>query len=674
MYLKISWNNVKNNFKDFSIYFLTLMIAVALFYAFNSLGSQSAFQTATSDATKNLSRQLIVMMSFLSKIISVMLAFLIIYANNFLLKRRKKELGIYMILGMNSSKISIIFVTEIIIIGVVSFIVGIAVGSIVSQGISILALKMFAFDLTDYRFSFSLSSLVNTFISFSVIFIIVSIFNVLTIKKVKVIQLLNAGRENEKYKIKNKKSMLLIFCLGFSMLLFSAYLIYTKNGLKINSADFIFSAVLGTIGTLFIVNSFFTVVLVLMEKQKKWYFKNINIFLVRQITSKIQTNYATITIISLLLSITICIVSTGMGIVFTINDNSNEASPYDVSIYQLQQNTELIAGEKIDEYLLNKDININNFLQNTIEISLYEDKYLTYSDMINNSNNLWEIDRDLMDQPIPIMSITDYNKVLKSQGKAPIDLKNGTYILNCKYEGTIDLLNEFLDADGNITINGKALSPYESRAKTNIYYLSLVGKNDEGTIIVADELVQSLEKSYVILEGNIRDDIMPVDLDNMLLKLIGDPNSPYQFFTKSMMNVIYYGSVAMLAFICCYIGIIFLIICAAILSLQQLTDTVDSIYRYKILNNLGVTKEMCNQSILKQISIYFGMPLLLAIIYASVLLPKIISKVSNVLKLNIGTNVGITLMLFILVYGSYFIITYLSCRRIIMGKIITQEQ
>lgn len=674
MYFKIIWNNVRKNFKDYSIYFLTLMIAVALFYAFNSLGSQSAFKSATSDATDSMSKQLISMLSILSKFIAVILAFLIIYANNFLLKRRKKELGIYMLLGMENRRISSVFVGETILIGIISFFTGIVVGCVLSQGISAIALKMFAIDLSQYRFVFSVSSLINTMICFSIIFFVVILFNVRTVAKVKLIDLLNAGRKNEDLVIKSKKALISILVLGILMLATVGFLVYKKNGISPNSPTFAISFLLAILGTGCIIYSFSGVLLYMLQKNINWYFKDVNVFLIRQISAKIQTNYLTITIVCLLLAATICIVSTGMGMALTLNSNAKEATPYDVVVLQDLENEKLSPGETIQDYLTKQGIDLNQYLETQLEVSVYEDEAFKYDQIIEDTDKLWDVDADLPSKKVSIISISDFNKVLKSQGKEEIELEEGTYLLNCEYQGTKKILQSFVENNGTINVGDIKLKPAQEQIYGEIYYLSAVGDNDHGTIIVPDSVVKNLSKICVLLDGTLKRDSSEQEFDNKLVSLMGDPKSPYQFLTKTIICDAYYGVFAMAAFVCCYLGIIFLIICVAILSLQQLTETFDNVYRYNLLQKLGVEKKVCNYTILKQIAIYFGAPLILASAYAIAGLPKIISKISISLGLNIGANVEITVILLVVIYGGYFVVTYLSCRNMIAGKVELEDE
>lgn len=663
MYLKVSFSNVRKNYKDYSIYFVTLVMAVALFYAFNSLGSQSAFASATSDATRNLANQLISIMSVLSKVIALVLAFLIIYANNFLLKRRKKELGIYMMLGMENKKISIIFVLEVLMIGLISFVFGILLGFVLSQGISMVALKMFMFDLSEFKFAFSLEAFKSTLIAFGMIFIVVMLFNIRVLNKVSLIDLMSASRKNEVNKSKGNNIIVSIFTMSLTMLATCLFLVYLKDGLMPSSEWFKLVILFGIIGTTGLIYSLYTVVLKVAQNKKSWYFARINVFTIRQVSSKVNTNYITITLVSFLLTITILITSLGMGIAFTINSNSKAASPFDLSIYQ-EMAIDVPADLTISNHLLENDININDYLSKNVEVVIYKSQ-LTYKDIIDDENLLWSIDSELIYDQVPVMSLSDYNNILVYQGQDTIDLNDNQVMLNCVYEGTIDRLKGFVSNHDSIDMNGNNFEVI-NEVKDTIYYLSMIGMNDQGTLIVSDDYIQGLTPYYTIFSGNLLHESKSDILDNKLLSLVDVNNNTFDYFTKTMMNVLYFGSVAMLAFICSYIGIIFLIISVAILALQQLTEVNDNCYRYKMLTNIGVERKSCVGSLLSQISVYFGTPLMIALLYSVILLPKILEKVSHSLRLNISTHVGLTGLLILLIYGSYYLITYFASKRIIM--------
>ena len=127
---------MKKSIKDYAIYFLTLVLGVAIFYMFNSIDSQQAM-LQVSQSQREIIKMMISMLGFVSVFVAVILGLLIVYANNFLINRRKKEFGIYMSLGMGRRQISKIILMETIFVGIISLVIGIVVGVFASQFMSV---------------------------------------------------------------------------------------------------------------------------------------------------------------------------------------------------------------------------------------------------------------------------------------------------------------------------------------------------------------------------------------------------------------------------------------------------------------------------------------------------------------------------------------------------------
>lgn len=311
MYTKIAFENVKKSFKDYSIYFLTLTFAVCIFYSFNSIESQKAI-IEISLSSKDYAQLFIDLMSYISVFVSFILGSLMIYANNFLIKRRKKELGVYMILGMGKRKISTILVLETLLVAVVSLFAGIILGLFASQGISLLIVNLFKASMDSYSFTISFDAILKTINYFAIMFLIVMLFNNLVIKKYKIIDLLNASKKVETIKIKNPAIYLGIFLLSI-ISLGVAYKLVLEVGLVIDDIRFNISIVLGILGTFLFFFSLSGFILFVSKKNKNIYFKNLNIFVIKQLNSKVKTNFMSISVICLMLFFTIGILSTGIS-------------------------------------------------------------------------------------------------------------------------------------------------------------------------------------------------------------------------------------------------------------------------------------------------------------------------------------------------------------------------
>ena len=179
MLFKLSFRNMKKSFKDYAIYFLTLVLGVAIFYMFNSIDSQQAMLDI-SESKKQIIKLMIQMLGMVSVFIAVILGLLIVYANKFLINRRKKEFGIYMTLGMGRRQISKIILFETILVGIISLFAGLAFGVFASQFMSVLVAKIFEANMDKFTFIFSKDACIKTCVYFAIMYFVVMIFNTIT--------------------------------------------------------------------------------------------------------------------------------------------------------------------------------------------------------------------------------------------------------------------------------------------------------------------------------------------------------------------------------------------------------------------------------------------------------------------------------------------------------------
>ncbi len=666
---KLIIRNVRKNIQDYMIYFLTLTVSVSMFYAFNSIQTQPALNDL--DTTKQmLSDQLGILLSVLSVVVAIVLAFLILYANQFLLKRRKKELGIYTLLGMEKGKISRIFAGETLCVGILSLVFGLISGLLLSQGLSIFSLRLFAIDMSKFQIVFSISALKKTISCFVLIFLIVMIFNVRTVSSVRLIDLLTAGRKNEVMALRNKAAGISLAALSILCIVSSGVIIQHYGILPSRENSwFQIAVVLLAAGTALFFFSVSAVLLTAIQANRKIYLKGLNTFLSRQIGSKVQTDFMTMSIICALLTISICGISVGISSALTMNETSKAALPYDLNVVADID----VAGETdIAAYLKSRDVDMGIYADSLAQISLYEAE-ITYGDLFEGQDlNLWHIDENIPEMGVSVVSISDFNRALAAQGKSPINLADNEFLLNCNYKGTLQYIDSFLQSCTEIDMNGTILQLGGKKPLGETVLMTSVGNNDRGTFIVPDHIAASLAKDMNILLVQYKPGI---NTDEILQKMIPIglewETEGYRYTEKNMLSSMYYGSCALLVFLCCYIGLVFLLICAALLSLKQLTETADNIYRYGLLQKLGTDSRLLFGALFKQIAIFFASPLLLAGMFSVFGIGKITAIVEEFLNMHISTNIGITVLMFLIVYGGYFIATYLSCKHMVMEKQIS---
>ncbi|MGJ0908419.1 FtsX-like permease family protein [Clostridium botulinum] len=660
MYFKIALKNIKKSYKDYTIYFLTLILAVCIFYSFNSIESQKVLIEIKfmSEIMKGISG--------VSVLVSIILGGLIVYANNFLIKRRKKELGIYMILGMGKRKISRILVTETFIVGVISLVGGLILGIGVSQGLSTFTLKLFDVGMDEYKFIVSTSAIGKTILYFGTMFLLVMIFNVFVISKYKVIDLLIANIKNEDIKFKNPFIYLLTFVLCLIFLGFSyKSLLEIPFDLERNMSIPIALAIVGTVLFFF---SLAGVILYATNKNKKIYFKGLNMFVSKQMNSKVNINFISMSLICLMLFITIVVLSTGINFKKVKEEGRRTITPFDASVT-----------------LYNKDENKNQ--KNHIEDMLNKihfkksknEKYAVYNDYYTGlkASELLKIkERNFARYNVYFSKISDYNKILKLKGEKEITLNKNEVLILSSSGGAINLINEKLKSNRRINIKGiEYLVKNDKVIEENLKTSSIA--DNFCTVVINDEFVSDYKISSSILnvmyldknreENNkkynkINDNYIKDEYKNLDISI--DAITKDEVYSKSN------GITSMMLFIAIYLGLVFLITSMAVLALQQVSEASDSIERYKALKRIGANKKMIDKTIFIQTLAYFSLPVILALIHSMVVI-RIINDVTSMIinTANFRYSILITVLIFVIVYLGYFYITYAEYKNIVKSKI-----
>lgn len=696
MLFKLSIRNMKKSFKDYAIYFLTLVLGVAIFYMFNSIDSQQAM-LEVSQSTRDIIKLMINMLGYISVFVAVVLGLLIVYANNFLINRRKKEFGIYMTLGMGKRQISKIILMETILVGIMSLIVGLIIGVFASQFMSILVAKMFEADMSKFQFVFSKDACIKTCIYFAVMYVAVMFFNTFTVSRYKLINLLNASKKNENVKIKNPIICILVF-LGAVVILGYAYWKVTGDVSSLTTADKILLPILmGIVGTVAVFWSLSGFIIQIVQKMKNIYFKNTNMFVLRQINNKINTMVISMSVICLMLFMTISILSSSLALRNTMQRELIEMTPVDLNLYKtanlpekyLQYGTygkeitstpEAMSDSKIPiaETLKNNGLDMN-VLKDIVEITVYSTDDLTWKDFFGDKYI------DIIKTKYPnllyntaeqIVKISDYNKIAKLYGINQYELNNDEYIVLCDFDSQKELRDEALK-DGNNVLNivGKQYKSKYNECKTGYIQMS-PNHTNTGIILVPDncELAESMKKQYLFVanynadtkEGKEEIEKIFVDDNSELLQNLDKNGLNIDGKTKIALMEASVGLATIVTFIAIYLGIIFLIASSAILALKQLTDSSDNRQRYTILRKIGCDEKMINKALFRQIGIFFGVPLVLAIIHSVFGIQFAITIMSGLAsKKDLLPSAIATVIIIGIIYGAYFLATYLGSRNII---------
>lgn len=683
MLFKISLKNIRKSLKDYTVYFFTLILGVAIFYVFNAIDSQSVMLDVRANMM-DIIKLMNDMLSGVSVFVSCILGFLIIYASRFLIKRRNKEFGIYLTLGMSKRKISAILFFETLLIGIVSLVAGLVIGTILSQFMSVIVANMFDADMTKFKFIFSMKACIKTLIYFAIMYVLVMIFNTFSISRCKLIDLLNAGKKTEKVTMKNPVICTIVFVIGVGILSY-AYWMVTRGVRTLNTFDKIgIPIALGCVATFLIFWSVSGFMIRIFTSIKSVYYKGVNSFVLRQFCSKINTTVFSTTVICIMLFITISVLSAALSMKDSLSKDLDSMCPVDVQLakysydamseaYATSQNMnekdrEMLEDSKLSiiETLNNSGFDAQKYFKDVVEYNIYNTG-LTVKDTLGDINT--DDYQFMADTIMPVMTIGDYNSVARLYGNSTYELNDDEYIIVADYKNMVMVRNQALKKGITLSVNGKEYKPRYNECKDGFVQIGVLNMND-GILVVPDNAVKPQQVRNMGLSADYRADTkeerysIETQLDN-LMKNISYQTSFISWNSRIDLAESSVGLGALVTFIALYLGIIFLISSAAILALRELSDSADNKERYGMLRKLGVDERMIDMALFKQIGIFFAFPLILALIH-SVFGIKFINIILATMGMSsMAASIGLTLAFVAVIYGGYFLITYLCSRSII---------
>ena len=729
MLFKLSFRNITRSIKDYAIYFFTLVLGVTLFYVFNSIGSQTAV-LELNNAKKLIVDLLTRVISYMSILVVAILGALIIYASRFLIKRRNKEFAIYLTLGMSKRKISRLLFFETLMIGVISLAVGLLIGVGASQLLSILIGRLFEADMGKFKFIFSEKAFFDTIIYFGLIYLVVILFNTIIVGRLKIIDLLQGSKKSEKSFLKNPILRAIVFVIS-SIALGYAYWWATNEKIpmmdRIN--NLLWPTITGVVTTFLLFWSFSGLIMEIVTRSKKFYYRGLNSFIFRQVSSKINTAVISMSFISILLFLTISILS----LCFSINESMKKELAYNTPVDAFVELTDYqaIHGSRVDNYgpshdrpqaeieaeirqsqqymqksiyqrLINKNKDIAKDIKEHLEINIYADSALTFSHALQASSLVGVVGEFMSQTAIPMLRVSDYNKMAKLYHREEISLNDNQYQILADYKTMSDAIDRSLSSGFQINYRGQTLSPV-SKKHVEGFVTSSGFKANTGIFVVPDKIIsdQAIGDRALLMNYNISstrtaqkidDDLRKIyDLGNLSVEVHSSAEEAEQkslqagrsedrpggvafsFMTKLLIHTASIGMQAIATFVGFYLGIIFLISSAAILALKQLSESSDNIEKYAALRRLGASNKMLNRALFVQIAIFFIFPLLVGILH-SVFGIKFASSIIEVFGSDgLLASIPITASMLILIYGGYFLLTYFSSKRIISEKQLRRD-
>lgn len=687
MYFKIAVGNVHKSIRDYGIYFITLVFGVCVFYAFNSITVQDAVLDFSTSQ-----RQMIQLLSMLingvSVFIAVVLGFLIVYASRYLIRRRKKEFGTYLLLGMPTGKVSRIIVYETLLVGLFSLAVGLIVGIGLSQLLLYVTAALFTITFDTFNFVLSTEALLMTVAYFAIIFLVALVFNTITVSRYKLIDLINAHKKNEGVKLRNIPLAVVLFLISVAMIGVAYYLLI-DNGMAQFDEQFAASTALVCVGTFLLFYSLAGFLLRAVQANKKLYLRGLNMFTMRQLSSKINTTFFLISLVCITLFLAIMATCGGFGMVTSFNNSMASSTKYDASFVSYYGGysaddaafetwiEEATADEMNIERALERDVDgWDDLVADAAEYKLYDSdvnlEYVVDNTDYNLSSSLYS--SDFGESYLAMVPISEFNELLRLNGLDSIELGSDQYLLWCDFEEVKGLYQAFLDQHDSLSVLGHDLKTADQPLQTVLSRTAMQGMM-AGGVIVPDEIIpEDMPYLYgclnVMYDGE-RTEVEPLfteAVDNAFPEgLLGWPVNSIS--TAEFMYEQSAGLTAIITYLAIYVGFVLLIACAAMLALQQLSEAADNVSRYGLLEKIGVEHAMMNKALFMQVGVYFIFPLVVALCHSGVAL----SVLNNVLALlgisNLTGPLLITLGLLVVVYGGYFLVTYFGSRSIIHQKI-----
>lgn len=730
MLCKLAWGNVRRAGRDYLVYLLTLTLGVTVFYAFNTISMQ--VDIAGIDE-KGLAQVMGSMLGNLTYFLAGVMAFLMVYANNFIMKRRKKEFGLYQVLGMGRGRVATIMALETVIVSVGAFVAGIVLGVGLSQLMTFFTASLFKTQIANFHFFFSVHAFNLTLVCMLVMFVLTLLLNLRAVRRTKLIELMGAERRNESIKTRNPWIAIAIFAVGV-VLVGVAYYRLLRDGFPLTATDsklqeamnqFGITTAMVTVGTFALFWGLSGMLIKLLQSLRGVYWRGLNMFTVRQLAAKVNTVCFSMGVIAMLLFLAITSVTCGMSIANVMNENLERYNPADMSqtyVYYTPETLDyykeyvnpseadrmVLADTTVDLYPAwhgkgksagnndetGKKVNIADVAGEHVQIDLY----LSYPVGGSNPSVTPSEMCKIMGEKLPkafggsnadamglyVTPASQYNKLRQMMGEEPVHIGHDQYLLTCDMGGElVDLYTKYMAGGHALTLGGHELKPAidKSDEDTAAIANSAMGSNP-GTVVVADELLSQLNlqpySSSLLVNYKQGMDTTEADesikytlLDNLLVDG-KEPGSWGTFITRSEMYTQAAQMNGLISYLAIYIGFVLVVACAAILSIQQLSNVADGSRSYRVLAQIGCDDRQIRHSVMAQQAVFFLFPLVVGLAHSFVALKVIIELVSIFGNMSIGGTVGLTCAIFLAAYGGYFLVTYLMSTGMVRAAIATR--
>lgn len=683
MLVKLAFGNMRKLLHDYAVYFLTLVLGVAVFYAFNTISVQGDFLRG--DVGETL-RQVGQILDGLTVFLAVVLGFLMVYANNFLMRRRKKELGLYQVLGMRTGQVNAVLALETLLVAAVSFGVGIALGALLSQVLLFVTARMFETTVQHFSFFFSTDAFMLTLVCFGVIFVVMMLFNWITLRRVRLIDLMSSARQNEKQFVRRLPLSIVLTAAGL-VLMGVAYWRLIRDGFPMDNSmqgGFIITTVMVAAGTFVFFYGLAGTLTALLTHMRGFYWRDLHMFTTRQIASRVNTTALSMGVIALILFLAMTAMTTGMSICNTLNAMAEKGTPYSASISVLPADP---VADPIDlEAEVGKaGVDLSAVGSHaTVRIAVIPSE-------LEGATSTFQRISELTGETIPkgfehamvgeVVSLSDYNAARALLGMEPVSLDEGQYLLLCNMDQVEPFVNGGLEKGFSVTVGDATLTPARTTViddASAVLQDNGLGANP-GTFVVADDLAASLPTYQQVIDvmyaGPTEEgDAALKGLEERLDDSLGERSALTTVDTVTSVLADGTTTTGLISYMAIYIGFVLVIACAAILAIQQLSNASDSAGSYRTLSELGCSERLIFGSLRAQVAIAFVLPLAVGLAHSLCAISAVSELVSAFGYSNALGDMTLGLALFALVYGGYLALTYRMARGIVRSAVRTTRR
>ena len=692
---KIALGNVRKSLRDFSVFFITLVFGVCAFYAFASINDQTAVINLTelqSEAVSAVMR----MLSSVSVFVAVILGFLVVYANRFLVRRRKREFGIYLTLGMGRAQVAAIMVMETLAVGVAALVVGLVLGVLLSQVMMYVTANLFEATIPGFAFVFSPGAALSTLACYAAIFALSLLLNVREVSRYRLIDLINADKVSEKVKARSLPVCVVLFLVSL-VLMGVAYRTLLENGVM--SDKFGQATALVSVGTALFFFSVSGFLLRFLQGRPGVYLRGLNAFTLRQLNSRVNTAWVSITLVCAMLFVAICGVCTGFSVSRGISDALEKGSPYDASInayprglmiagmddadYDLPEVNEEAASDGFDMVaaMRRKVSDWDDIVSATAQVNQYmpsgaqggiSQRWAYETTSYATDATLDEV-LGQNDSRFAFVRVSQYNALRALLGEKPVELGRDECLVWSDFTPLDVFWEAFIDQHPGFEALGTTLHPRGMAHETlcNTSAASVTGALVVPDEVLPDDLVPAMTSLDVTYSGSV--DECEQRFQDACEAACGPAESrgveawPVCFMeTRQAMADSTVGLTVVTTYLAIYIGLILLISCASVLSIQQLSAVADDVSRYRVLAELGAEPAQIRGALMVQVGVYFVFPLVVAVCHAACALTSINGLISLATGFDVSNALVATVCFVVALYGGYFLLTYQTSKAMVL--------